>query len=62
MDLITGEKLQNFADLVICTQPIKNFHKNIVTYSKNIITLNGNLKKINTITDSEIMEINKYRN
>ena len=60
MDVITGEKLQYISELVICTDNIRKFHKNILNYSKNIITLNGNNKIINEISDQEVNEIDKY--
>ena len=61
MDILSGEKIQGCADIVISTPAINNFHKNIINYSKNIIILDGNLNKINCLTDEQIKEIDKYK-
>lgn len=61
MDIISGENIQILADIVICTQPIKNFHKNITKYSKKMILLDGDLTNINCLTDEQIKEIDKYK-
>ena len=61
MDVISGEKIQSWADIVICTPAIYKFHKNITKYSNNIIVLNGNLNTINSLTDEQSKEIDKCK-